>query len=251
MTIALVVGAVATLLGGIAQRATGTGFALIATPILVLVLGPLDSVLVVNMCAAISATLVTAQVWRSVEWRRYLPLAIAGLALVPLGVLTASSLDAGWLQCLVGATVLLAIVSPLVFRRLAVSSDSRIVGWAAGGAAGFLNAIAGLGGPALTAYALLSRWEYTAFRATIQPVFATMGIGSLLGKLLLSAGTYRLPDPGLFLTLAVCTMLGITIGTVVVRWMPERIGRILVIVIASAGATTILIQGGIDIASRG
>lgn len=246
----LAIGALATVLGGIAQRTTGIGFALVATPLLVLVLGPLDSIVIVNLCAALSASLVTVQVWRAIEWRRYLPLAIGGLIGIPFGVLTAIAVDRAILQCIVGAVMISALVTPLVFRDLKVGVESRAVSLGSGVVAGYLNAVAGVGGPALTAYALVSRWDYERFRATVQPIFVTIGFGSLVAKLVLGGETYEAPGLLLFAVMAVFTVVGITVGGVVARHLPIRVARVLVIVIASAGAGVILVQGVVLLITR-
>ena len=44
---------------------------------------------------------------------------------------------------------------------------------------GFTNAVAGVGGPPLTAYALISRWDPRPFAATIQPLFIVIGVAEL------------------------------------------------------------------------
>jgi len=246
----VVIGAVATILGGIAQRTSGIGFALVATPLFVLVLGPLESIVVVNLCAAFSATLVTAQVWCSVKWRRYLPLAIGGLLCIPLGVLTATSVDEAILQCIVGAIMIVALVTPLMFRRLRIDGQPDSVAFLSGGAAGYLNAVAGVGGPALTAFALVTNWDHAEFRATVQPIFVTIGVGSVIAKVLLGGGTYAAPDLLLLAVMAGTTVIGIVVGGLLARVIPSRIARVLVICIALAGGIVILLEGIVDLATR-
>jgi hypothetical protein len=56
----------AVLVGASAQRVTGLGFSLVASPFMVLLLGPFNGVLVVNACAVVAALAVLSQVWRDV-----------------------------------------------------------------------------------------------------------------------------------------------------------------------------------------
>nr|AIU93956.1 hypothetical protein LRS1606.522 [Rhodococcus sp. NS1] len=53
----------------------------------------------------------------------------------------------------------------------------------AGSLSGLMNATAGVATPALTVYALASRWPDRSFAATLQPFFLTAATGSLLLKL--------------------------------------------------------------------
>lgn len=178
-----------------------------------------------------------------------LPLAIGGLLFIPLGVLTAISIDQAILQCIVGTIMLVALITPLVFRRISIDTDSRAASVLSGGAAGYLNAVAGVGGPALTAYALISRWDYAGFRATVQPIFVTIGIGSLVAKLLTGTETYASPDLLLFGVMAVSTVAGLLVGGLIARHLPVRSARVLVIIIATLGAVVILAEGVVKLAA--
>ena len=62
--------AAATFAGAVAQRSTGMGFALLASPFLTLVLGPFEGILVANVCGTVASALNLSQVWRDVDWRR-------------------------------------------------------------------------------------------------------------------------------------------------------------------------------------
>ena len=66
--------------GAIAQRVSGMGFALVVAPVLVLLIGPFDGVLMVNICGAASALMVVTRVWREISWKHYFLLAIPAVA---------------------------------------------------------------------------------------------------------------------------------------------------------------------------
>ncbi len=69
------------------HRITGMGFALCATPILVLLYGPHDGVLVVTVTAMTASAIMLASRWRTVEWRRAATLVLPGLLIAPLGAI--------------------------------------------------------------------------------------------------------------------------------------------------------------------
>ena len=60
------------------------GFALIAAPVLILLVGPFDGVLLVNLGGAVSSLIVLVRVWRNVDWRQFRRLVIpAVLTIIP------------------------------------------------------------------------------------------------------------------------------------------------------------------------
>jgi uncharacterized protein len=76
--------AAAVSVGAGTQRITGLGFALVAAPFLVLLLGPFTGVLVVNVLGVAASVLVLAQVRRDVDLRRGVLLSAPALvAVVP------------------------------------------------------------------------------------------------------------------------------------------------------------------------
>lgn len=77
MTLALALLAVAV--GTALQRLTGIGFALVAAPLLVLLLDPFHGVLVANAATTLAAAILFLQLRRSVDWHRFRMLLLAGL----------------------------------------------------------------------------------------------------------------------------------------------------------------------------
>jgi uncharacterized membrane protein YfcA len=69
---------IAVVAGAMAQRVAGLGFGLMVSPVLVVLLGPLDGVMIVNACGATSSLLILFRVWRDVDWWRYLGLIVPG-----------------------------------------------------------------------------------------------------------------------------------------------------------------------------
>src|SRR5690625_5732591 len=60
---------IAIFLGGMAQRATGMGLALVAAPFIVVALGPAAGVVVANLLGVVGSAMVYARVRHSVDWR--------------------------------------------------------------------------------------------------------------------------------------------------------------------------------------
>ncbi len=94
---------------GATQRITGVGFALVASPFIVLILGGFGGVLVVNLLGAVASIWIYLQVRRDADLRRAGMLALpAFLAIVP-GAWVARRISTPFLQINIGVSVLIAL----------------------------------------------------------------------------------------------------------------------------------------------
>lgn len=233
----------AFLVGSALQRTAGLGLALVAAPVLSLLLGPVAGVSVGNIGTTISSTLVLAQVWRHVDWRRFArigPLIVCGA--VP-GALLVRAVQVAWLDVIVGGLVLLALAATYQMRN-GISAVGPVPAMLAGLAGGFMNASAGVAGPAMAVYGIASRWEQQSFTATLQPIFLTAGLSSFLLKFLFGA-----TDPGQLVPWWVWPSIAAAIagGVFLGGRLAPRIGagraRKLTIAIAIIGSTATLVRG--------
>lgn len=241
MTEALVIALV--LIGGINQRIAGLGFAMLVSPFLALVLGPATGVLVMNALAATSALLVLARVRSGVDWLMLAWLVPPALVVIPFGTSLAARIDSALLFVVIGSISIVAIAASLLVKHL----EARVSGRAAlvftGSAAGLTNSIAGMGGPPLTAYAVLSDWPHRSFVATIQPLLALMGAIAVVTKLTIFP--VASPDWAWWMWAAAIASLlgGIAIGERLDEQLRPHIVRRWLIVVAFAGAITVLTRG--------
>ena len=149
---------VAILIGAVAQRIAGLGFALLMAPFLVILLGSHGGVLMVNVCGLISSGLIMLRVWKDIDWSMYRWLAVpAVIGSVPASV-AAVYLPAAPMAVVVGGIVLVALTVSLVMQRTSVTVTGNVPKAVAGFVSGVTNAVAGVGGPSVSAYALMARW---------------------------------------------------------------------------------------------
>ncbi|WP_415854195.1 sulfite exporter TauE/SafE family protein [Sinomonas sp. G460-2] len=227
----------ATFLGASTQRISGVGFALVASPFLVMILGPFNGVIVVNVFGTLTALLVFVQVFRQVEYRRVFAMMIPAIIAVVPGSWVASHAPPALLSTLIGAMIILALVASLTVRQ-APALQSRFGAAAAGFVSGFMNVTAGVGGPAVTAYALASRWKHAAFAVSIQLYFFGVGLASLAAKH--SVPALDLPQ---WAACAAALVLGIVLGNYVGPKIPAKASRAAVVVLAFTGAALLLVNG--------
>jgi uncharacterized membrane protein YfcA len=218
------------------QRVTGLGFALVSAPLLVLATGPVQGVLLANVLSLTTNLLVMAQTWRDIEIGRVLLLAIPALCLVPIGRQVALHTPAAPLMIGIGLLVAIALLAVPRLRSTRIFTG-RPGAIAAGGLSGFMNVTAGVGGPAITLYAVGTAWEHTAFVASMQLYFAIVNMGSIAAKGLPNLATADAVI--IFAALAVALFAG-HFGA---RHIPTHRARQAVFALALGGALATVAKG--------
>ena len=227
----------AVLVGAVAMRATGMGFALIAAPFLILALGPVQGILVANTCGAVSSLLNLTQVHADIDWKRARVFIPAGIIGSTPGAIAVAMMPTAVLATVVSVIVLAALAVTVLSARFRLPNTTTVaVG--AGLASGFMNVTAGVAGAGLVVYALATKWKHASFAATAQLIFVVLSAVALLMK-------WALPDLSAvgWLVLAVALGLGLVAGNALARRIDPTIAMRLVILIATLGAVMALIQG--------
>jgi uncharacterized membrane protein YfcA len=245
LTTGLVLGAV--VMGAGMQRITGMGFALVAAPFLVLLLGPVEGVVLVNVCGAVTAGAIIFRVVRDIDWKRYLLLAgSALLGIIPAAVLI-RFIPAAVLEISIGVILAAGLTVLLVLKSATLPARRRYL-FTAGGLSGFMNTAAGVGGPAVSMYSIATRWQHKSFAATMQPYFFTIGAFSLISKAITAPETFPDLPLEMWAGVAGACLAGLVLGDVAARFVPTRAAQILLIVLAYAGAAATIIRGVLDAA---
>lgn len=229
--------AAATFVGAVAQRSTGMGFALLASPFLTLVLGPFEGILVANVCGTIASLLNLTQVWRDVDWSRAAVLVPMGVVGVVPGAIAVTLLPSAPLMVGVSAVVIVGLGLTMLLRGRTLPS-SRLLAGTGGLASGFMNVTAGVGGPGVVVYARATGWEHHRFAATAQLHFMVLGIVSLAAKQSLPT----LPALG-WVSLLLALLLGLLAGNKLAPRIEPAMAMRIVMSVAMAGALIALARG--------
>lgn len=236
-----VIGAV--VLGITLQRTSGMGTGLVLSPTLTLAIGPVAGILLTNMTTVVAAAFLTVAVWADIDWGRYARIAPAVvLGSVPAALLVYAT-SSGWLEVIIGAALLLSLAASSMLPPLGEVSPLR-AGLVAGMLGGFLNTAVGVAAAVMLAYAQMTRWEQKPFAATLQPIFLTMGLTSVVTKLLVGAsGVGQLPS----WTLVVAAIGSVPLGVLIGGWVSERVSartaRWVAVVLVVIGSTATLVRG--------
>lgn len=234
--------AIDLLLGGIVmagasvQFLTGMGFALVAVPALVLVLGPGDGVGMANCASGVISLIGLTGGWRRVRLTAMVPLICASACTVPAGTWVASRLPASVLLSCMGGLVTVLVLFVMRGGRLAALRGVRGA-LTAGAAGGFMNSSAGVGGPPVSMYAVNAGWTVREFVPNAQ--FYGIVVNTV------SISTKGLPRVGgtVWELAAVGLVVGAALGKVLSERVPEDGARRLVFLLALAGGVTTLTKG--------
>lgn len=229
------------LLGAVTQRVSGMGFGLVSAPFLVLILGPFVGILLTNTLGLTTSLIVLSQVWRQVDLRKLALLAPPALIAIIPGAWVALTVPSAPLAIVVGSLTFCALLGMLLSERLRVFRGTPGA-LSAGALSGFMSVTAGVGGPAITLYALSTRWEHRSFVGTAQLCFAITAAGSLTSK----GGLPHLPIT-MWATALGALLLGVLVGGRVSRYIPPKRARALLVGLALAGSLTTVVKGIIDL----
>lgn len=234
----------AVFVGALSQRITGMGFGLVSGPFLVLLLDPVSGVILVNICGIIAAGTVFARTWREVEWPIFAKLAFGTVVGTLPGALLTTALPTAPLQVLIGVLIIASLGVSLIIGHLGARIPENFgTQFTAGFVSGTMSAAAGAGGPAVSAYAVLTRWEQRSFAATLQP-FLVVGTGSaILAKALFDEGAWPNLDPAIWAGIGIVLVAGLLGGDLLARRVAPETARAAMIVLAFGGGAATLAKG--------
>ncbi|WP_300342116.1 TSUP family transporter [Nesterenkonia sp.] len=225
------------------QRLTGMGFAMMMAPFLVVMIGPHGGVMLTNVLSLVAPILMLPMVWRDIQWRRLAIIVPVSLAVMPLFGWMAAASPQGPLYIAVASLVLLGLSISLIISRISAAVDGPWTRVLTGVGTGGGTVLAGVGGPAMTVYAVVSRWEVRGFAATLQPLWLVMSAGGFLTKLIFSGNEVPSFPLWFWAGCALAILVGLWGGTVVRRWVSDTAARRIVIALAFAGALISLAMG--------
>jgi hypothetical protein len=162
----LAVLALATLI----RSAFGFGEALVAVPLLALII-PVEVAAPLAVLVSVTvAGLVLVRDWREVHAGGAGRLILATMFGIPFGLLMLTMVAEPVVKAVLAAVIITFSVYRLVGRSRFELEDDRLA-WLFGFVAGVLGGAYGMNGPPLVAYGTLRRWSPERFRATLQGYF--------------------------------------------------------------------------------
>jgi uncharacterized protein len=163
------------------RSAVGFGDAVVAMPLLAMVLGVRTATPLVAFVGPTISLLILAGSWRKVEFKAAGRLIAATLLGIPVGIYGLARLPEAPLKIALGLIILLYGVFGLARPRAKLKHEKAWMPWALGATAGVLGGAYNTNGPPVVAYGMLRGWPPESFRATLQGYFLPTGLAILAG----------------------------------------------------------------------
>ncbi len=201
------------------RSAFGFGEALIAVPLLALVI-PVGVAAPVAVLVSITvAAIVVAEDWRAIHVPSAMRLVVATLAGAPFGLLLLTTAPERAVKTVLALCIMAFSAYSLAgARRVAAASEG--LAWIFGFAAGVLGGAYGMNGPPLVIYGTLRGWSPREFRATLQGYFLPASIVVMAGYWL--TGLWVPAVTHYFLLALPGALLAILLGRVANRRLDAR-----------------------------
>lgn len=228
------------LLAGVLQRLTGIGFALVASPILIVAVGTDEAVRVVIVTSLVSSSYSLFSTRRDCKPRQVLPLLPFALVAIWPSALLARAIDPALSSLTAGIVVLVALSVALRPKGVPVSS---MWGQAAiaGSLSGAMNAVAALGGPMAAAYGIGRKWG-----SSLAPNMHVFLLFTSL-TVLFVRGWPATTNSWQLGVLTLAAAVGVGLGGRLAGSVPPQKAGVLTAGIATLGASVAIVRGVIGI----
>lgn len=158
----------------------GFGEALVAVPLLALMIPVGVAAPVAVLVSVTVAAIILVQDWRDVHAAGVGRLIVSTLVGIPVGLLLLTTVAEPVVKIVLGAVIITFAVYHLAGPRRFELKDDRLA-WIFGFGAGVLGGAYGMNGPPLVAYGTLRRWSPEQFRATLQGYFLPASLVGMAG----------------------------------------------------------------------
>ncbi len=167
-------------LATLVRSAFGFGEALVAVPLLALVMPIRVAVPLATLLSITVAGLILAQDWRHVHARSAWRLVLPTLLGIPIGLFVLTEVEPPAVKVAMAVVTIAFSCYCLLGRWKPHLPDDRFA-WAFGLGAGVLGGAYGMNGPPLVVYATLRGWTPEHFRATLQGYFLPASAAGMCG----------------------------------------------------------------------
>ena len=223
------------LLAAITQQVSGFGYALLAVPLLSILVGPKDAVAIAMVSGATASGIMAVRLWALVD-RPPLTRMLAGALLgMPIGIIGLRELPEDPLRVALAVVVLvMVVVLASGYRFRSTRHGTQVV---AGFASGLLNTSIGTAGPPVVVTLQAGEMPQHTFRATTVAFFACCNIVAVplvIASGVVTGSTWRaalVAIPSVFAGTAIGSRIAPLIG-------PERFRSVVLglLVLAAVGA---------------
>ena len=207
------------LAGSLVMGLVSFGLGMVLSPILLLILEPRTVVISINSLTIPILAMVLFQTRHLLSLPQVLPMTIAGMAGVPVGVLILDSFSPGGLRIAI-AIVILALAVPTVLNVQRPFSRTRITSPIFGFLGAMMVTSMGVGTPLVVLYLVNQKWAASTIRASIACFSLVVAITAVI--IYGATGLYTRERVELVLELAPMVLLGVGLATLIVHHIDDR-----------------------------
>ena len=199
----------AIFLGTFVKSAFGFGDALVAMPILALLIDVQIAAPVVTALCALTSARILLKEYSNVKWKQIIPALIAAGIFIPLGVYFGKYGDAQIVRKILGGFLLLfGTYSLLGFHVRKI--ESNLIGIPFGIITGFFSGAFSIGGPPVVVYGKIRGWSPIVFRASLQGFFVPMNLFITANHIWI--GNYNLAVLGYIICVFPLSLIAVFLG---------------------------------------
>jgi hypothetical protein len=227
-------------LGGLVQGLTGFGVMLVALPLMAFFIDIKTAIPLIVLFGMVINLILIVQLSGHFETRKWLPMLIASIPAIPIGVWLQKTVSQRPLEVLVGI-VLIATTANTWLHLRPKNGLGRVWGWATGFCAGLLAGSIGTSGPPVVIYTSLQPWTKSEIKATIVAFFMLNGTGVVIFYLF--NGFFTMPILETFAWCALPLILGVAAGNKLYGQINDEIYRNTVIWLLGLLGVLMLLKG--------
>lgn len=198
------------LAAGFVQGLTGFGSALVAIPLLALIIDIKAAVPLCILNGLIITVYLAVQLRRYLDRTKILPLVLGSIPGVFVGVTLLKRVDSTVIRTGIGLLLIIYSLYNLLARPRPLN-PARIWGYIAGFLTGAIGAAFSAGGPPTIVYTTLTDWKKEEIKATLSGFFVVNGILTALVHAL--TGVSTLSTAGYFAATAPFVLIGTVLGS--------------------------------------
>jgi uncharacterized membrane protein YfcA len=232
----------AVFFAGLTQGTTGFGFALVAVPPMTILVDPQIIVPALLVQTLMTGTLILLHARKHLCINRMWLLPLSGVAGIPAGTLILVVLDPGPLRVLIGIVVVIAALAMMAGFRRPIRNE-RVASVPVGFVSGTLSASTGLSGPPVIFFYTNQSVDIREFRANIVAHFFIMNIATI--PIYIISGLFTGENLLLSAQLLPATLVGVTSGIVINRWVREALFRRIALGLILASGTIAVVSGAL------
>ncbi len=224
-------------LGSVVLGTVSFGLGMVASPVLLLLLGAKPTIVIINSLITVNLSMVLLGAWRHIDIKASRGLILGGLAGAPLGVFALNVAEPGLLRIIIGVVIVALGLLNLRETRLTIATFPG-----AGTFYGFTTCLAvtaiSIGGPLGGVYAIAQRWPPQTIRAALAAMFvSSSGMAVILYAFTGLYDTDTLVNLGMMVP---GVLLGVGIASLLVGRLNEQVFRYVVIALVVAGGSMLL-----------